>query len=209
MYLQNEQGFGIVELIVSTIIVVGLSMGIFGFYNQMSSFASQGTSKLDLQQEASVILEEIANHIREGGDIAGVGIDIWSYYGAEDWYQQNSGNWLRVDKKLLYDLGKVPQRYVRIWGEQYNNYGAKEIWKSRGGVGEYFNNMELLLGDHDIGGYRAEVDNITFTDFWNAGNGPNQVRVNLTLKVTDLQDPGGAQNTMTFTTQVEPRNRKK
>ncbi len=64
-YLNNEQGVGLIELLVSILIMAGVVAAILVAYTSQPVQSSQGSALLLLQQEGSLALEEMSGAIRE------------------------------------------------------------------------------------------------------------------------------------------------
>ncbi len=64
-YLNNQQGVGLIELLVSILIMAGVVAAIMVAYSSLPAQSSQGSALLVLQQEGSLALEEMSGAIRE------------------------------------------------------------------------------------------------------------------------------------------------
>ncbi len=63
-YLNNEQGVGLIELLVSILIMAGVVAAIMVAYSSLPAQSSQGSALLLLQQESSLALEDMSEAIR-------------------------------------------------------------------------------------------------------------------------------------------------
>jgi len=182
MYLKNEKGFTLIELIVGIVIVSLFMLGTFIFQHNMQTFSRQGTTKTELQREGTLALEYMIRDIREA---MSVNIDDSPEGGVEN----------RI-------IVSTPYQIITYWSVEDNTVPTREdnLYMDRGS-GE-----EILVGDYSEGGFGIKVDDLTFTDNYPTSN---IVDINLSLKLLDLKVNPAVElgESMVFSAQVQPRNR--
>ena len=178
MYLLNEDGFTLAELLVGIIVVSVFMLGTFVFQHNMLAFSRQGDTRVEMQRQGTLALEYIIRGVREASDI-----DISPGEGGVD-------NGITVT---------TPDAVFDYWSVEDAGDRQDNMYMDQG-TGE-----ELLVGDYTQGGFSIKVDDLVFTDNYPT---TNVININFTLNLLDLgSSPAETLETMNFSAQVQPRNR--
>ncbi|MBI5787374.1 MAG: prepilin-type N-terminal cleavage/methylation domain-containing protein [Candidatus Schekmanbacteria bacterium] len=176
--LCGVSGFTLVELMVATLIMAGLIAAIMMSYSNMPISSAKGNVVLALEQDASLAMEDMTNTIR-GATALNIGA--------------NSFTATFNGQNLQYHLGAV--------GGAFEGILLKDVDAATN---------QLQVGDFSMEQYGMEVSNLVFVS---NPNPVNTVSINMTINLLQTiinQNTGARENvildTLTFATQVSPRN---
>jgi prepilin-type N-terminal cleavage/methylation domain-containing protein len=182
MSLRDEAGFTLVELIIGVIIMTLLTLGIYVFMHNLEDVSHAAAARTQLQQEGSLILEDIVKDIREAdtitiGDVEG-----------------GTSNYILIESPTISTVS-----YWSVEGDPDAGHQEGELYKNEGG------NDLLLAGDYNQGGVVVNVNDLIFSDNLAA----NLVTIDLNLQMVRI-NPDLSTTTLevvTFSASAEPRNR--
>jgi len=181
-YVGDENGFSLVELMVSVAVFLSLMAGVFAFRSNMMEIYHHGVALSHLQQEASFVLDDILKDIREAETIT------------IDSVEGGTNNRLTVFSSVIgtrtyWSVGDIPDV----------GHSPGELYKNEGGTDE------LILGDYNENGLAIRVADLTFTDDPTA----NLVTVSMQVQLTKVMPDSSVTTleTVSFTASAKPRNR--
>lgn len=183
--INNERGLGLVELLISILIMTGVVAALFAAYASLPEISNMDKVKLELQAESRAVLEEISQAIQETNLDSG------------DWSVTDSNPDLITTTDCSGCAGSCEGCINTL--KTYSV--ASGVLIKTNAVGA----TEKLIGDYDFGQFYTQVSSFDVVDNW-----PTTNTVSITLTVDILQDVVGegtrTVETLTFTTQAYPRN---
>ncbi len=182
MYLRNEKGSTLVELMISMIIISMVLLGFYVFAHNVEDMFGYNEAQNALQQEASLILHDIVKDLREAETIT------------IDDVEGGASNYLLIESTAIgshsyWSVGNNPFT-GHLQGEFYKNDGAAD---------------QILLGDYMEQGISLNVADLTFTD--NLANNLVTVAMQLQLVETYPDQSTAVIETRDFNASAQPRNR--
>ncbi len=139
--LKDEKGLSLIELNISIMIAVVLSLAFFVLIHNFGDINQAVAARIQLQQEGSLILMDMVKDIREAETIT-----IDSVEGGTD-------NCLEVYSPFI-----GVRTYWSVGDDPITGHKEGELYKNEGAADE------LLIGDYNDGGITLNVDDLTFTD---------------------------------------------
>ncbi len=188
MFLKNEKGFTLVELMVGMIVLSFFMLGTYVFSHSMLTFSNQGNARAEMQRQGTLALEYTIRGIREADN----NIVVYDFEGGA----QNGISVTTANGVFNYWSEVTPADTTRE-DNMYMNLC------SGGGCDE------ILIGDYMEGGFSIKVNTLAFVDnFDGVDPTTNTVNISLSLNLMDLKsNPAELLETMNFNAEVQPRNR--